>query len=269
MMRRQSPAPFGSNPRVRRPGLGESRAWDFPHADDEAPPLASVRVATVDDDNDTTMSMDQSTVPSLQPQERLGGTRASNDDPTLASTEVSSMSNGTATPTMPQPDRQPGLFKVAGVPKSALHAEYGKPPRRKNLVQTDYISWHNSGPPHIRMFTSVFVCPVTRECFPSGRFENYKIEVDPETGRDVVWYSKKILAEHAAAARAYDCIVARGAPAGTTPKFLGEDPPYSSKEPMPLPSNIPPEAREQIEKARKAGMEVDDPDEEFAWQRRI
>ena len=83
--------------------------------------------------------------------------------------------------------------------------------------------------PHQLKFTSVFVCPLSGELFFSGEYGDSKhYTVKEEQGAKVVWYgesihpfrklhhdvsfsfshvgtAKKTLAEHGAAARAYDC----------------------------------------------------------------
>jgi len=67
--------------------------------------------------------------------------------------------------------------------------------------------------PHILKFTSVFTCPVTGERFRSGRYGDAKyysvVKEEEGSGVDVVWYSKKMMAEHGAAARALDCLALR------------------------------------------------------------
>lgn len=110
-----------------------------------------------------------------------------------------------------QQQPQPYLpHKTSEVPKSALHAIYGKPPRRHTISSGDYFTWHDSGPPHALQWSSCFLCPLTAELFLSKPFRG----TDGHTGKFVpsgcgsepLWYfPKKISAEHGAAACAYDC----------------------------------------------------------------
>ena len=163
---------------------------------------------------------------------------------------------------------------VPVVPKNALSTWYSKRPRCHQITKDNYVSWHDHGMPHLLKFTAVFVCPLTGEIFPCGRHgstESYQERTDSNASR-VIWYStsfaallfvfcceieiynalmtylfatlifyidKKIMAEHAAAARAYDCWSFRLD--GRRSAFLGEDQPYfSQKDAPPLPV-FPPE----------------------------
>jgi len=65
------------------------------------------------------------------------------------------------------------------------------------------------------MYTSVFRCPVTGECFASGRYGNkLKYEVREETTSvqnkndiiSILWYGKKKTAEYAVAAKELGCL---------------------------------------------------------------
>ena len=139
---------------------------------------------------------------------------------------------------------------TVNVPKAALYSFYS--PRRVIVGPEDYISWTDGGQPHCLKFTSIFVDPTTGECFPSGRYkcgEDYCIELD-----GVCWYTKKTLAEHGAAARAFDCITTRDARLrGGTAMPIGLDPP--SIEPFRVPTGLPPyvldKIRERQSKASK------------------
>jgi hypothetical protein len=104
--------------------------------------------------------------------------------------------------------------KTKDVPKAALSGWYGQKPRTHQLSKSQFVSWDDSGPPHRRRFTSLFVCPLTGEIFASGRFGSggdgggggggdqpnqqpqqvpfYHVSIDPQTGCEVVWYSKCI-----------------------------------------------------------------------------
>ena len=95
----------------------------------------------------------------------------------------------------------PGL--TAGVPKARLNSWYGEAPRRQQLGKEWFVSWANGAQPHQLRFSCVFVCPLTAEIFPAGRYgQDTGHSVD---GNNVVWYTQKKQAEHGAAARAYDC----------------------------------------------------------------
>jgi hypothetical protein len=188
------------------------------------------------------------------------------------------------------------LNKTSGVPKAALHSVYGRPPRRKVISQENYHTWHNSGPPHLLKFTSIFCCPLTGECFASGRYGDPKFyyqhaSATNSSGSFVTWYNKKALAEHGAAARAFDCIAYREcAAAGNEgmdmiPETLGADAPYAYEQSPPLVASVPDNIRQAIREAQQGifnnsnsnhsqggdgstKMEVEsaiDKDEESAW----
>jgi len=167
-----------------------------------------------------------------------------------------------------------------GCPKDCLHALFGKPPRNKSTTKADYYTWHR-GQDHLRQFTSIFVCPLTGECFPSGRYGDakyYTLETDKVTGMSVIWYTRKVLAQHGAAARAFDCFSFRECPANKDPPAVGEDAPYSANA-MPLPSMTPPEIRtaiqqtqerirKQQEEEQQSSMQVEEQEQELAWESR-
>lgn len=102
------------------------------------------------------------------------------------------------------PPPAPPLVQPAVVAKAELHRLYGKPPRRKVITSEYFHTWHDENPSHIRKWTALFVCPISAELFFAGRY-------GPEGTREneLVWFVKKATAEHAAAARAYDCFVYR------------------------------------------------------------
>jgi hypothetical protein len=167
------------------------------------------------------------------------------------------------------------LNKTSGVPKAALHSVYGRPPRRKVISQENYHTWHNSGPPHLLKFTSIFCCPLTGECVASGRYGDAALyQMD---GNGLLWYNKKTLAEHGAAARAFDCISYRECGDGMIPETIGDETPYALAESPPMSPHVPDNIRQAILQAQhgirsQAGgsikMEVDssiDQVEEAAW----
>jgi hypothetical protein len=98
----------------------------------------------------------------------------------------------------------------------------------------------------ITRFTSVFVCPITNEVFLAGKYgDTY------EQDGCLVWFKRKNLAEHAAAARAYDCFMLRERV--DTAEQLGVDPPYEAGDQPIVPLNqIPPNIVETIQQAQKA-----------------
>jgi len=114
--------------------------------------------------------------------------------------------------------------------------------------------------PHVLKFTSVFVCPVTGEKFCSGRYGDeryYSTQAEEEGGLTVVWYSKKILAEHGAAARALDCLTLRENNGKVDPSFfLCQETPYMTPvEAPPLPQSRP-FSLKALEKKDVISMEV-------------
>jgi len=162
---------------------------------------------------------------------------------------------------------RPFIPKSIGVPKNALSWWYGK--RHKDISFTtnhQFTTWHDEGLAHELHFTSVFQCPVTGELFSSGRWgheSTYKVvEENVETMEEdeekvdmmgkrqtsVIWYCKKSLAEHAAAARALDCLSFRegnGVPSMSfcicieKPYMMAcEAPPISSSAPSTLDNQI-------------------------------
>jgi hypothetical protein len=160
--------------------------------------------------------------------------------------------------TVPNPST-PGF-----APKNALHSLYGRAPRRKVISQDHYFTWNDQGPPHELKWTGIFVCPLTGEVFCSGRFGDaryYSVTInDDDNGSFVVWYTKKTLAEHGAAARCHDCLVWRDAqrdllaPAGmllnninsNPPLCLGLDAPYDVDKAMMIPECAPRDIRQAI-----------------------
>ena len=133
------------------------------------------------------------------------------------------------------------------IPKAALYTYYGKKPRRTQIGNDDYFSWNNGGKPHEIKYTAIFQCPITGECFPSGRWgeSNTYISRTIRNGRgedaEMIWFSKKTTAEHAAAAKCYDCLMYRQAlQDGQDPKSLvmhrlSTDDPYTLPNAPPLP----------------------------------
>jgi len=100
-----------------------------------------------------------------------------------------------------------------GNPKNALSVWYGR--RHKDFtfcVNDCFVSW-DFGLAHEKYFTSIFTCPASQEKFMSGMLKSKpkKAKVILEKAKEgmqveIVWYKKKKEAEHAAAARALDCL---------------------------------------------------------------
>jgi hypothetical protein len=208
--------------------------------------------------------------PNRAPTSKPSVTAAASTTTTAASTTTTTNSDATtATPSSQPSHARTPIYPTTtyGVPKNALHALYSQPPRRKILDKVDFIAWNDGGPPHKLRFTAVFVCPLTGEVFPSGRYGDPQYYTVAPDG--VVWYTKKTLAEHGAAARAWDCWAWRDCPPHLDAPAIGQDPPYPASQPMPLPINIHNDIRVKIEEARKKvlGVKNMDIDEENskAW----
>jgi len=96
--------------------------------------------------------------------------------------------------------------KTMGVPKNALSAHYGKRHLGIPLSNIQFHSWSDNGASHLLKWSSTFTCPITQEKFQSGRYGDERFWVVKD---GTVWYRKKMMAEHAAAARALDCFLWR------------------------------------------------------------
>jgi hypothetical protein len=139
---------------------------------------------------------------------------------------------------------------MSGVPKSTLHALYGMAPRRKLISQDNYFTWHDGGAPHALSWTSIFICPLTAEVFPSGVYGSSKhYHIRPLDG--TVWFSKKALAEHGAAARCVDCILFRETPPDRPKQYIGHSQPYMAIEAMRIPDCMPKHMRITAESMQK------------------
>jgi hypothetical protein len=142
-------------------------------------------------------------------------------------------------------------------PKSELYTLYGTNPYHKVLRAADYITWTDNGPPHNMRFTSVFVCPVTGETFRSGGWgQSY------EWKDGFCWFTSKKLAEHGAAARAYDCLSFRAAKYGQPYQYVGDDEPYRREARRPMsPTGIPPRSWNLIVDAQSRAPHFDSDEE--------
>jgi hypothetical protein len=169
---------------------------------------------------------------------------SSSSTATATKTAVSSLSPSAATPTMAS---HTSTTHNIVIPKAALYVFYGKRPRRTQLSNSNYHTWDNGAKPHELKFTSLFVCPVTKERFAAGRYGDegkYKVVNDIYTLAQVVWFSKKTLAEHGAAARAFDCLNFRD---GSSQRF-GDEVPFLVGQGPKLPS-IPEKIKQELDAA--------------------
>lgn len=100
-------------------------------------------------------------------------------------------------------------------PKNALSLWYGQRYKDQKFQMNEcFVTWPDeNSPSHAKTFTSVFKCPITLEKFMSGKWKNPKRfsttmekSDDPGASVEVIWFSKKKDAEHAAAANALDCL---------------------------------------------------------------
>lgn len=103
-------------------------------------------------------------------------------------------------------------------PKSALHIVYGKAPRRKVISGDHFHTFHDGGPAHLLRWTCIFVCPISGELFlavPYHSGGSSVVDTYPSETNNYqplwckYWFTKKLHAEHGAAASAHDCLVYR------------------------------------------------------------
>lgn len=127
----------------------------------------------------------------------------------------------------------PFLPKNLGTPKNVIPQWYDRHHKGFAFRSSDcFFSWNDNGKAHEMHWTSIFKCPVTGELFGSGKFgddkSSYKVRRERKNGDGdivedgqekvsefggcagkkvaIVWHRKKKDAEHAAAARALDCL---------------------------------------------------------------
>ncbi|GAX26828.1 hypothetical protein FisN_9Lh095 [Fistulifera solaris] len=179
-------------------------------------------------------------------------------------------------PPPPQPPTQPVYlptrplfpYKTVEVPKAALHALYGKEPRRRTIAATDFVTWHDGGPPHALQWTSCFVCPLTGELFLTRPFG---ANLDFSDQQGLIWYKKKTSAEHGAAACAYDCLTYRDFRSinPAVPPFkllLAEGEVAYEQARMSLPVSVPSHVQTTVEELRAAAAHRRTaPSGEAAW----
>jgi hypothetical protein len=98
---------------------------------------------------------------------------------------------------------------------------------------------------------------LTGECFASGRYGDpafyYQHSTNSASGSSafVTWYNKKALAEHGAAARAFDCIASRECARDEGIDTLGTDRPYPCEQSPPLSVSVPDSIRQAIRHAQQ------------------
>lgn len=156
-------------------------------------------------------------------------------------------------------DNRPLLPRNLGAPKNVISVWYGKRHRDIPIVVNKcFTTWDDGGSSHEKYFTSVFTCPVTGEMFSCGRYDDKSsylskkekipkrdnLDIDKSTEEiAVIWYRKKVSAEHSAAARALDCLSFReNNPNGLLSMSYGlcDDDPYMiAAEAPPLSTSAP------------------------------
>merc|ERR1712238_221874 len=119
-------------------------------------------------------------------------------------------------------------------PQSVLYHYYETKPGNIQVTADNYLTWKKNDEygtkkqfrQQQRLFTSIFVCPITKETFlagPWGEGGNGNIQqLDRPDG--LYWYSSNSMAKDAATARAWDCLLLREG--GNRDFRLGELEPY-------------------------------------------
>lgn len=115
------------------------------------------------------------------------------------------------------------------------------------LTSSSYTFWNDGNEKdHLLRHTCAFRCPRSGEIFLSGRYGNpNRYEVREEISNrgvpiEVIWYTKKKYAQHAAAARVLDCYSYRENECNISMSYkLCQEEPYSANESMPIPSSAP------------------------------
>jgi hypothetical protein len=128
-------------------------------------------------------------------------------------------------------------------PKEVLYQWYGKKPRKTQIKPKQYIAWDN-GRQNDQLFSAIFVCPMTNEAFLAGprsgdgqgkaSTDDNKTSLTAAPDKDgLYWFPRKIIAEHAVAARAWDCLAMRasGGINGSTSRLGGLEPYWPSQRP--------------------------------------
>lgn len=160
----------------------------------------------------------------------------------------------------------PFLPKNLGAPKNVIPQWYAKRYKDIFFKSNDcFFTWNDGGKAHEMYHTSVFKCPVTGELFGSGKFGDNKdlYQERKESGENatdvdcddekvtIVWHRKKKDSEHAAAARALDCLSFREGEGVLSMCYgLCDEVPYleGDETKFVLPSSVPSEFYDWLEK---------------------
>ena len=135
-------------------------------------------------------------------------------------------------------------------PKEVLYIWYGKKLRKTQIKPAQYMTW-DTGRQNDQQFSAIFVCPMTNEAFLAGpRTDDNKTSLTAAApDKDgLYWFPRKIIAEHAAAARAYDCLAMRasGGINGSIGRLCGLEPYWPSQRPTWPIEGIPAQILERL-----------------------
>jgi hypothetical protein len=120
-------------------------------------------------------------------------------------------------------------------------------------IKRNFVCWPQ-GPSNSLRWTSVFVCPLSGECFPSGTLSS-------DNAVQGIWYATKRIAEKAAAGRAMDCFRFRhdlheGSILAAPEGYYCVDRPYeqalSGHRKLEIPPHVPPDERQEVIKLQNA-----------------
>ena len=150
--------------------------------------------------------------------------------------------------------------KASGNPKTELQHRYDGAGKingkcvKLQIPKKNFVSWNNGKECHAILWSCIFVCPVTRECFLAG--ELMSLEDDNDVGNRYQYddnirahlYGKAQKAREAAAGRAEDCFRIRentSSGSGVRYQFCIETP-YMETSAVMEPELIPPEILQKI-----------------------
>ncbi len=164
-------------------------------------------------------------------------------------------------------------YKTSGEPMNALGAYYSQHYYTSHMKMSDfYFTWNDENPKsHLLLWTSIIICPLSGELFMSGKWPGNDVvlkveatptvtthlaeqndgakeetkapfEITPPTlttapisDRQARWLKKKKVAEHGAAAWAYDCFQYRHKQSAVAHRELDSPPTASPPPPLLLP----------------------------------
>jgi len=138
---------------------------------------------------------------------------------------------------------------VSITPKAALYEWYGKKTRKIQPLAEKFVTWDNGKMDQQQLYTSIFKDPTTNEAFLAGPWSDTAGEGNMELpNKDgLYWFRKKSKAEHAAAARALDCLQLREG-GNLDSCCFGEAKPYWPSQQPTLPLNeIPAHILERLQ----------------------